>query len=178
MTPNLAPRFKYRIAAATSHEANADAPVAPRATSLNVSSAMWTCTRKVCMVAHMREPLPSTPLDKFVKDCRDRHQPRMTQADLANEAGISRNTVASIESGRTKLVPPATLNSIARALNRPVEEFLEQMGYEVGVLSGDQGPSSLDVGLTHRVGQLSREEQQALARIADELIDLRRPDRQ
>lgn len=53
-----------------------------------------------------------------------RAEVRMTQQRLADEAGVSRQTINAIESGR--FVPSTVLAlKIARIFSRPVEEFFQ-----------------------------------------------------
>lgn len=53
-----------------------------------------------------------------------RAEVRMTQQRLANEAGVSRQTINAIESGR--FVPSTVLAlKIARIFSRPVEELFQ-----------------------------------------------------
>ncbi len=53
-----------------------------------------------------------------------RAERRWTQADLANELGVSRNSVNAIENGKYDPSLPLALR-IARLFKRPVEEIFE-----------------------------------------------------
>lgn len=56
-----------------------------------------------------------------VKERREREN--MTQAELAQAAGISRATVVALESGQEVVVKSSTLQSVARALKCKVSDL-------------------------------------------------------
>lgn len=62
---------------------------------------------------------------------RDRRKSlKMTQEELAQKAGVSRQTVGNLENGLRMDIKIATLKKIAMALNCKVEEILPQEGEE------------------------------------------------
>lgn len=52
-----------------------------------------------------------------------REQENMTQAELAQAAGISRATVVALESGQEVVVKSSTLQNVARALKCKVSDL-------------------------------------------------------
>jgi putative transcriptional regulator len=59
-------------------------------------------------------------MKNMLKDLRARHD--MTQADLAERLGVSRQTVIAIESGRYDPSLPLAF-AIARVFGKPIEEI-------------------------------------------------------
>ena len=51
-----------------------------------------------------------------------------SQRDLASASGISNAEISRIESGKRKEPSPSVLKAIAKALNVPMEEVLQQAG--------------------------------------------------
>ena len=52
-----------------------------------------------------------------------REQQGMTQEELANKSGVSRQTISALESGKSENVLTGTLASIAAALGTTVDYF-------------------------------------------------------
>ena len=57
-----------------------------------------------------------------IKDRRE--ELRMTQEELAQKSGVSRQTISSLENGKYENVLVGTLASIAKALDTTVDDFL------------------------------------------------------
>ena len=52
-----------------------------------------------------------------------REQRNMTQEELERRSGVSRQTIAALESGKSKNVFVGTLAAIAKALDTTVDDF-------------------------------------------------------
>jgi transcriptional regulator with XRE-family HTH domain len=68
-------------------------------------------------------------LADLVRQHREREG--LTQQQLAERSGISRNTIAAIELGRVRIPSPEIVRSLARPLRVTVREMLQAMGYPI-----------------------------------------------
>ena len=50
---------------------------------------------------------------------------RMSQEELANASGVSRQTISAIESGKAQSVTTGTLEAIAKALEVSIQNFFD-----------------------------------------------------
>lgn len=90
----------------------------------------------------------------------------LTQKQLADQLGISQQTLAHYEVGRLR-VPASMLPDLAQILGLTVDELL---GQEVKLGTGKRGPAPKLQKQFERISQLPRTKQQVLMEMLDGLL--------
>lgn len=60
-----------------------------------------------------------------------REREHLSQEELAQRSGLSRNTIAALELSRIAVPSPAIVRALSRSLGIPNREFLQAAGYDV-----------------------------------------------
>ncbi len=88
-----------------------------------------------------------------------RERAKLSQGDLAEVVGVTRDYISSIEIGRIGVVYPRVFNGLQRALGFPGWELLELMGYRTSATSKDT--EGVYPPLLSLIDGMSEEQQQA-----------------
>lgn len=97
------------------------------------------------------------PYIKMLREARG-----MTQDELGDRLGVSRQRVTQLEGGRKQWPQADIFNSLARALETPVQEFLRRAGIVIPLTAHDE--------LEWAVGQMTEDGVEQIAEIARALL--------
>lgn len=88
-----------------------------------------------------------------------RERAKLSQGDLAEVVGVTRDYISSIEIGRIGVVYPRVFNGLQRTLGFPGWELLELMGYHTTATSKEEG--GIYPPLLAFLGKMDASQQQA-----------------
>jgi transcriptional regulator with XRE-family HTH domain len=88
-----------------------------------------------------------------------RERAKLSQGDVADEVGVTRDYISSIEIGRIGVVYPTVFNGLQRTLGFPGWEMLELMGYHTNATTLDT--QGIYPPLLSFISKMDKEQQRA-----------------